>query len=326
MINFLKHIIVFTFVSVSSDPVESGTGSSSGAAALPDNPLPNPSTSSSGSFVKIPPTSKVLKPNPTSNIDKFIVKTSSAEKVVLDKSVASMVYATNSPFALVEHNKFRNMCKSLRPGYQPPSAYQVGNKLLNPIYEEEKEKCLKKLEGKVVCAALDGWSNVKNDPIICVTVTNSGDVNLVDTIDTSGSSHTAEYLCETATHAINKIEKEYKCTVGSLVTDNAANVAKMRNELSKIDNRLITYGCSSHILNLLAHDLEIKNVKAQVVAIVKYFRNNHFAHSTYKSMGGNELVLPQDVRWNTMADCLKLFLDNWSKLLQIREGNRDKID
>jgi len=73
-------------------------------------------------------------------------------------------------------------------------------------------------------------------------------------------------------------------------------------------------------------DLEIPNIKVQVVQAVKYFRNNHFAAATYKAKGGLRLIMPQDVRWYTMADCLESYIKHWPILLTICEQNRDKID
>ena len=47
------------------------------------------------------------------------------------------------------------------------------------------------LESKPVYMALDGWSNVYNEPVVCVSVTRSdGDTYLSDTLDTSGNGHT----------------------------------------------------------------------------------------------------------------------------------------
>ena len=58
----------------------------------------------------------------------------------------------------------------------------------------------------------------------------------------------------------------------------------------KLENRddvdVIMYGCSAHMLNLLAQDLAIPNIKEQVVQVVKYFRNKHFATAKYKSKEG----------------------------------------
>ena len=37
-------------------------------------------------------------------------------------------------------------------------------------------------------------------------------------------------------------------------------------------------------------------------------------------------MLPQDVRWNTLADCLQSYLDNWPILLKVCEEHRGSID
>jgi len=115
--------------------------------------------------------------------------------------------------------------------------------------------------------------------------------------------------------------------VRSFVTDNAANVAKMWENLQqREDVDLITYGCSAHLLNLLAKDLEIPDIKEQVVQVVKYFRNNHFAAAAFKSNNGLHLIMTQEVRWNTMADCLESYIKHWPILMTVCEQNRDKID
>lgn len=174
--------------------------------------------------------------------------------------------------------------------------------------------------------SLDGWSNVHNEPILCVTIsTPDGHSYLLDTIDTTGHSHAAEYLLEVVENAIVKCEEQFSCHVGSFVTDNAANMAKMRRVLKDNGLNVITYGCSAHLLNLLAHDMEITGIKDHIVQVVRYFRNHHLPAAWYKQAGGNALVLPQDVRWNTLADCIEKYLQNWPILLQICEEHRNDI-
>jgi len=36
--------------------------------------------------------------------------------------------------------------------------------------------------------------------------------------------------------------------------------------------------------------------------------------------------MPQEVWWNTMADCLESYITHWPTLLTTCEQNRDKID
>ena len=116
--------------------------------------------------------------------------------------------------------------------------------------------------------------------------------------------------------------------MGSFVTDNAANMAKMRNMLGYDDelSSVVTYGCGAHQMNLLSKDIEISGVKEHVVKIVKYFRNTHLPAAWHKAAGGRKLVVPQEVRWNSLVDTLQSYLDNWAVLLLVCENHREGID
>lgn len=269
-----------------------------------------------------------LAKRPKASLDKFVVRTSSDQGEKINKQIAKYIFATNTPFRHVEHEEFKKMIELLRPGYKPPSRRDIGNKLLDEVFEEEQEHCKSVLAGKIVCLSMDGWSNIRNEPIICCSVTTrDGQIVLVDTIDTSGKSHTAEYLETLAKDCVTKTEEKFRCIIGSLVTDNAANMAKMRQLLSQDDyyKYIITFGCSAHILNLLAKDLEIKDVTEHVIQIIKYFRNNHMARAKYKQANGSALKMPIEVRWSTMCQALESYVSNWVILFEISESF-DEID
>ncbi|XP_073402221.1 uncharacterized protein [Dendrobates tinctorius] len=171
---------------------------------------------------------------PGTTIDRFVIRTSRLEKELIDEKIAQFIYATNSSFRLTENPHFINMVQSLRPGYSPPSRADVAGKVLDQVYDREMEQCATALEGKIVNLSIDGWSNVHNDPIVCACITTEeGKVFLAQTTDTSGNAHTAEYLQEVAVKAITTCEQKFKCLVRSLVTDNAANVSKMRRDLEE---------------------------------------------------------------------------------------------
>ncbi|XP_073405851.1 uncharacterized protein [Dendrobates tinctorius] len=288
------------------------------------------SSSDTHSHISPSPKRKKKPLPPGTTIDRFVIRTSRLEKELIDEKIAQFIYATNSSFRLTENPHFINMVQSLRPGYSPPSRADVAGKLLDQVYDREMEQCATALEGKIVNLSIDGWSNVHNDPIVCACITTEeGKVFLAQTTDTSGNAHTAEYLQEVAVKAITTCEQKFKCLVCSLVTDNAANVSKMRRDLEEQGGNtklLITYGCSAHLLHLLAKDLSVPEIKANVVEIAKYFRNNHFAAAALKRMGGTKLTLPQDVRWNSMVDCFEQYIKNWPILMTLCEENRDKID
>ncbi|XP_055845077.1 uncharacterized protein LOC129911335 [Episyrphus balteatus] len=285
-----------------------------------------PSTSASGTeHLLSPPIAKKSRVQPMTN---FLVRTSEDLKKQLDHQIARAVYATNSSFRCVEHPQVKRTIEMLRPGYQPPSRFDLGNTLLEEIYNEEKEKCFSSVKDQTVNLSIDGWSNVHMEPIICGCVTTeTGEVYLLESIDTSGKPHTADYLQEISKNLILKCKTQYKCRVASFVTDNASAMTRMRLDLRSDDDNdgILTYGCAAHILNLLSKDLDIREVREHVVQVVKYFRNNHEAAAKYKAEGGRSLIIPHEVRWNTLADCFQTYLSEWQTILKVCEENRNII-
>jgi len=137
-----------------------------------------------------------------------------------------------------------------------------------------------------------------------VTDVSDNCVHLIKTIDTTDSRHDASYLLEIAIDGIRAC-LELGCKVTSLVTDNAANMNRVRQVLAQAETDVpvedvITYGCLSHILHLLSKDIRLRDINEHVKQVIKYFRNTHFASAKYKEAGGKSFVLPLDVRWNTL--------------------------
>lgn len=258
--------------------------------------------------------------------DLAIISTSNEYTVKINKQISRYFYATNTPFNHADHEEFKKMCSMLRPGYKGPSAYQIGGPILDTVYEEIKEECREKIKDQVVCMSLDGWSNVHNEPIVCCSiVTANGESILVNTVDTGVSSHTATNLKDIALTAMKLAEKDFQVKVRSFVTDNAANVQKMRNNLMDETN-ILQYGCSAHFLNLLAQDLDLPAVTQSIIRVIKYFRNKHIPAALYKEAGGKKLVMPQEVRWNTMHDAIRCYLDNRGILIQLCQDRREAFD
>ena len=46
----------------------------------------------------------------------------------------------------------------------------------------------------------------------------------------------------------------------------------------------------------------------------------------YRAAHGKALVLPQEVRWNTLLDSIESYLENWPILIRVCEEHRDIID
>lgn len=70
----------------------------------------------------------------------------------------------------MDHTEFIDMCSKFRPGYIPPNRKAIADKWLNIVFEKENTKCIKELKYEMVCLTLDGWSNVRNEPIVCACI------------------------------------------------------------------------------------------------------------------------------------------------------------
>lgn len=139
-------------------------------------------------------TTSTIQKSQQKTLNSFIIKTTANDKDRFDKQCARFIFATNSAFRFVEHPEFMKYSEILHPGYKPPNRKLIADTLLDQIYQEEIEKCQIYLENKTVCLSIDGWSNIRNEPIICACVVNEdGSVFLVNTTDTSGSPHTSEF-------------------------------------------------------------------------------------------------------------------------------------
>lgn len=57
---------------------------------------------------------------------------------------------------------------------------------------------------------------------------------LYDTIDTSRQPHTADYLTSKAHDFISSCKTKHNCTISSFVTDNAANMTRMRENIKEM--------------------------------------------------------------------------------------------
>lgn len=285
--------------------------------------------SSSTANVRAPDQAKnnKQKKKPSGNgLNKFVFKTTKEEKEKFDLQCARFICGTDSSFLTANHKEFVKFCNMLRPGYNPPDRKDISGRLLDTIYEDEIQKCSKDLEFQTVCLSSDGWSNISNDPIICNTVTKTnGTVILIETLDTSGMSHSSENLLDSIRNTIEVAESKYKCKIKTFVTDSAANMRRMREDLANTSD-VICYGCSAHSLNLLAQDFGKLNnnavVREHVIQVLKYFKSHHLPKAWYEEAGGKSLVLPIDVRWNSTCNAISCYIDNWSIFAKICEEHR----
>jgi len=90
---------------------------------------------------------------------------------------------------------------------------------------------------------------------------------------------------------------------------------KTRELVSAQYPQLLTY--SAHYMNLTEKEIGTNAIIKHVVEVQKYFRNVHQARGWLEEKGGLVPQLPNDTRWNSRLACMKTFIANYSKYVEI---------
>lgn len=102
----------------------------------------------------------------------FAIVTTGAQQKSLDKAIARYFYASNLSFLTAEDKYFKELMNIARPGYHTPSRKDLAGRLLDEVYDDV-ETCLKEHlhePNSTLTLCMDGWSSVRNDPILASSV------------------------------------------------------------------------------------------------------------------------------------------------------------
>ena len=191
-----------------------------------------------------------------SSIRGSFVVTSPSEQHTLEIQTTRFVAASLSAFIIVENPQFIQLWQMLRSTSLPPTRANVSNKLLDEVFEQEISNVAQFTKGERATLAIDGWSTITSAPVLGVAVTvSSGRLIFSHAIDTTGIPHTSENLLKCTKEAIQRVESVFNVCVVGVVTDGAANMNRMRNEL-RLDQFVYTYSCQAHLLNLICKQLD----------------------------------------------------------------------
>lgn len=186
-----------------------------------------------------------------------------------------------------------------------------------PFLEKELKQVSKRVEEAVAAAdsvglCADGWSNIRNEPIINFVVTTPKPF-LYKVLPTGKSSHTAEFMAQEISCVIDEIGQQ---KVFGLVTDNAANMKATWKQLEmKYENtNLFTYGCLAHSLQLILNDLRnlpsLQALTDNATTCIKAIKNSHKLNAAFIEKQANtgariSLKLPVKTRWGSLFHCLE---------------------
>ncbi|KAK7149356.1 hypothetical protein R3I94_008868 [Phoxinus phoxinus] len=178
------------------------------------------------------------------------------------------------PFATVESNCFRDMCRALNPKYTPPSRSYLSDTLIPYWYGIEKANVISELKDKPKLAITsDGWTSLWQDHYLTVTVhyTSQGSVkHKVLPTRAVYKSQSGEVVAE----EISDILEDFEIEPNKIVAvDNAGN---MDIAIKKL--QILKIGCFAHTLNLAAQKMykiaSIDKWAARIRAVVVWFKRS----------------------------------------------------
>ncbi|XP_039063935.1 uncharacterized protein LOC120208863 [Hibiscus syriacus] len=220
------------------------------------------------------------------------------ERSAIDLKIVKALCANGIPFNILRNPQFREMINAIRKaseGYKAPSSEKARTVLLDECVRDV-EKDLTPFKDTWYSQGLsivsDGWTNIKQKPLINVLVVNSRGSMFMYTEDFSGVEKTGKAIAE---FLIQAIESVGPSNVLSVVTDNASNCKLAGKEIEKVYKHIFWSPCCVHTLNLIFKDLAnefiwLEDTYKKGKMIVKYFLNHGQALSIFRDNSKLELL------------------------------------
>lgn len=259
-----------------------------------------------------------------SKLSRFVAvgRVSKERKIQLDRELTKFLIGCNIPFRVVDSPFFKRFISVLQPGYQTPSASTVGETLLWEEAAIFNRNMLKEIQqDSNLTLTLDGWTDNGMSLYAFVVLTSDRRVYLHSLKNFSAERHTAAFLTEETVKILEEIGSE---RVAAIVTDNAANMRKLRQNISEKYPAIFDLRCMPHYINLITQDIVnhswAKEVVKSSMAIVNYF-NNHTRQNTMLAKCRSDDVPSLKgyvkTRWFTCGNCIKSILLNEDALLKV---------
>jgi hypothetical protein len=264
-----------------------------------------------------------------------VPKLTAKEKHEFQKQIAMHYFATGTSFQRIEDVHLKEAIKMLRPDEGLlPNRRQMGTTLLDKCHQELKTKVDARMKDSTSCLTTDGWSNVKNDPVVNYMAVSPECCLYLEAVQTGQQGHDHMFIA----NDIARVLEAYGDTnFAGAVTDNtSANKKAWKVLHDKYPSRFFQ-GCTSHGLHLFVKDIfcATKTKKAgdetatypvnypfesmllfinECKDVVKFFHNHHVVKAQLEEMqkatGVRALVRPCPTRWGTIGQTCKTLLSS----------------
>ena len=169
-----------------------------------------------------------------------------------------------------------------------PSRYTITEPLLESEYDKIKVETVATIAASdLVRLMSDGWSNIRNEPIINFVVSHPSSI-FWKSFHTDLQSYAGEYIATKILKVIEELESDCGKMVFGVVTDYACNIKKAWRLTKEIYPTIICHGCAAHGLNLIFCDMikleTCKNIIKRAKGVIKEFRHKSMLVDMLKAM------------------------------------------
>jgi len=198
---------------------------------------------------------------------------SSRTQDTFQEAIALHYYLTGTSFQRIEEKNLARAVHMLRPDVVLPDRRQLAGNLLDKCYSKLQQKQDSYLTLACVCLTTDGWSNIRNEPIVNYMAASPERTVFLESVATGMQGHTSEWIAEDIDRVI---EKYSKTTFAGAVTDNTSANKAAWEILKGRHPTMFFHGCVSHGLHLLVKDIfgATKTKKPGQTSVISVNYNN----------------------------------------------------
>lgn len=124
--------------------------------------------------------------------------------------------------------------------FRPPDRHRLSSDLLPELHTQLLKQYHESIKDCVGTLSVDGWSDAKSDSLLGLGLNVHGKGYLLDLVDTK-ESHTSDNVFPVLLEQMKVMRTEAGCCVGTVVSDNAANMDNTRRlvvaaQLKEVDS------------------------------------------------------------------------------------------
>jgi hypothetical protein len=207
------------------------------------------------------------------SISEFLLpQVSPKTKKKFHERIALHYYLTGTSFQRIEEPTLASALQLLRPDHGLlPSRKSLAGVLLDKAFERVKKESELSLSDKAIyfCLATDGWSNVRNEPIINYIALSPMRSLFLESVSTGEQGHNSDFI---ANDILRVMAKFSETQFSGATTDNTSANRSAWTQLKTKLPGLFFQGCMSHGLHLLVKD---------IFAATKTRRHGHGVEAQY---------------------------------------------